>query len=67
MEERNSVSVGDAADEIAASQRLIEAGVKSGNSELIEVARQRWSRIWPKEVVEQHVKMYVKDLNEEDS
>ena len=64
MEKRNRLSVGDAADEIAACNRLIEAGVNSGDQELIQVAIERWSRVWPEEVVEQHVEMNIKDLEE---
>ena len=65
MKERNSVSVIDAADEIAACERLIEAGVNGGDKELIQAGMERWKRVWPDEVVEQVVEMYVKDLNEE--
>lgn len=65
MENRNRLPVGEAADEIATSQRLIEAGVKSGDEELIQAGIERWKGVWPSEVVEQHVEMYVKDLTKE--
>jgi hypothetical protein len=58
-------SVGEAADIIATAQRLIEAGVNSGDNELIEAGRKRWKEVWPDEIVDRHVDLYVKDLREE--
>jgi hypothetical protein len=64
-ERRSEKSVGEAADIIATAQRIIEAGVNSGDSELIEVGRKRWKEVWPDEVVDLFVDIYVKDLQEE--
>lgn len=65
MDERCTKSVGEAADIIAAAQRLIEAGVNSNDYELIAAGRKIWAEVWPSEVVDLHIDMYVKHLREE--
>ena len=57
-------SCGEAADEIATAQRLIEAGVRNNDTEVIEVGRQIWSEVWPEEIANLHVDLYIKDLRE---
>ena len=64
-EKINEKSVGEAADIIVAAQRLIEAGVMNGDNESIEAGRKRWKEVWPDEIVDRHVDVYVKDLKKE--
>jgi hypothetical protein len=44
-EKINEKPVGEAGDIIATAQKLIEAGVISGDVELIEVGRKRWKEV----------------------
>lgn len=58
-------SVGEAADVITGAQILIEAGVRYGNSEAVEAGRNIWKEVWPKEVVDIHVDLFIEDIKEE--
>jgi hypothetical protein len=65
VEKRLETSVSEAGDIIASAQRLIEAGVLTDDPELIEAAKLRWKQVWPDEVVDLNVDIYVKDLRKE--
>ncbi|OGM08087.1 hypothetical protein A2W13_02675 [Candidatus Woesebacteria bacterium RBG_16_36_11] len=61
-EERCRTSVGEAGDIIATAQRLIEAGVLTGDNELIKAGKERLIEVWPTEIVNLHVNLYIEDL-----
>jgi hypothetical protein len=58
-------SVGEAADTIATAQRLIEAGVLTGDDELINIGKAKWLQVWPPEIANLAVDKYIKDLRKE--
>ncbi|NMC35561.1 hypothetical protein GYA49_00800 [Candidatus Beckwithbacteria bacterium] len=64
-EERGDLSVLEAADKMSLAQRLIEAGVKCDNKELIKIGRKRMREVWPKEVADLFVKAYKSQIEEE--
>ncbi len=58
-------SCGESGDIIATCQRLIEAGVANEDPESIEAGRKRWKEVWPKDIVDLYVDLYIEDLKEE--
>ena len=64
-EERVEKNIMGVADTRALAQRLIEAGVLTGDKELIETGIARWKKVWPADVVDIQAKLYQEYLKEE--
>jgi hypothetical protein len=64
-EDINRKPVGETADIIATAQRLIEAGVLTEEKDLIEAGRKKWKEVWPDDIVDLQVDLYINDLQQE--